>query len=115
VSGRGSSAVLRVVTALWLLLSVPAAGAVFFVSVFALSPTDCPDSGGSYLCRSSAAGSATLVALVLALLGVVVVALLATVDAARHQPRRALSLFGTSVAVLVATVVLVALAASTWT
>jgi hypothetical protein len=65
------STVLMVLGGLYALLSLPLAGILLFAGVFAVSPTVCPEVGGSYLCTSEAGGLVTLGVLAGLLIGII--------------------------------------------
>jgi hypothetical protein len=60
--GAGRSGLRVALGVLYAVATLPAAAFLAFAGVFALSPTECPDVGGSYLCTSTAGGLATLAA-----------------------------------------------------
>lgn len=101
----------RILTGVWTLALLPVAGVVLVVSGFLVSPTSCPETGGSYLCRYSSASAWTLggIALVLVLGIGLAVAGVAAAD------RRRSGLFVAALAVAVVGALLVAMAAgSSW-
>ncbi len=50
----------RILVGVWTLALLPVTGFLFLISGFAVSPTSCPETGGSYLCRYPSASAWTL-------------------------------------------------------
>jgi hypothetical protein len=101
----------RILVGVWTLALLPVTGFLLLISGFAVSPTQCPETGGSYLCRYPSASAWTLggIALVL-LLGIG----LAVAGAAVADRRRSGMFVGAS-GVAVVGVFLAAMAAgSSW-
>ncbi|MBW3639778.1 MAG: hypothetical protein KY451_08020 [Actinobacteria bacterium] len=50
----------RILVVVWTLTLLPLTGFLFLISAFAVSPTLCPETGGSYLCRYPSSTAWTL-------------------------------------------------------
>ena len=101
----------RILVGVWALALLPVAGFVLLISGFLVSPTSCPETGGSYLCRYPSASAWTLggIAVVLVLGVGLAVAGVAAAD------RRRCGMFVAASGVVVVGAYLVAMAAgSSW-
>lgn len=94
----------------YVLASFAGSGLLFLLSIFAVSPTICPDVGGSYLCTSSGAGILTLLGI--AVLLALFVGLAVGVALSRTLRRTRLFLAGSILSALLAIAVVSAAAAS---
>lgn len=102
---------LRVVGIVWLVALVPGGLVTLLISVFALSPTVCPDAGGSFLCTHPSASAVGIGVVGALLLG----ALLAAIGSvAAHTKPRQKRLLGLSVLLAVAAPVVAAVSAASW-
>jgi hypothetical protein len=96
---------------LYALLTLPLAGMLLFASVFAVSPTICPEVGGSYLCTSDWGGLVTLAAVGALLLGVIVLGIAVPFARTGASAGRR---FAGSVACAVVAIGVIAVAGASW-
>jgi len=101
----------RILVGVWTLALLPVTAFLFLISVFSVSPTVCPETGGSYLCRYPSASAWTLggIALVL-ILGIG----LAVAGVAAADRRRSGIFVGASGMSVVGAYLLATAAGSSW-
>lgn len=108
---RPTSTLHRTLAGVYALALLPVCSFLFLVGGFAASPTICPEVGGSYLCRQPLAQSWT--ARLIALLLVVSVGL-ALLALRGHNGRRSVAFLASSVLSVCTAVVVIVVAASSW-
>ncbi|WP_353950103.1 hypothetical protein V6K52_10650 [Knoellia sp. S7-12] len=102
---------LRVLGIIWAIALVPAGLFTMLITVFAMSPVQCPDTGGSVLCRTPSTG-----ALGIGIVGILLLAALFTAVGSvnsREKSRQG-RLLVISVLLAIAAPALAALGAASW-
>lgn len=103
---------LRLTGIVWLIALVPGGLLAFVVGVFALTPAECPDGGGSVLCRYPSTSAVAIIAVTACLLGALVATVLAIVAGTQARQVRMLLLSGASAA---AAVTVIVVGGASWT
>lgn len=105
------SSTLRLIAIIWGVALVPAGLFILLITAFAMSPVQCPDSGGSVLCRNPSTGSLGMGIVGLLLLGALITAIGAASAPTRSRQSRLLAI---SILLALAAPALAFIGAASW-